>query len=225
MKVNFICHSTFLVETESVYLLFDYFEGDLPQLDNNKPVYAFASHGHYDHFSPLLFNIEVKKYILSDDIAAENVPETARERTVFVLPHQRIKIDNLEIETLRSTDEGVAFFVKTDEKWLYHAGDLNCWMWEGAPGLQNMQMALIYREELKILENKKIVAAFVPLDPRLEMNYDKGMLYFLQTAEAKHIFPMHMWGNFSGIELFKRRYPDYMSKIMPIKQNGDVFEI
>ena len=32
MKITYIHHSSFLVETEENYFLFDYFEGKLPQL-------------------------------------------------------------------------------------------------------------------------------------------------------------------------------------------------
>ena len=31
MKITYIHHSAFLVETESAYLLFDYFQGKLPE--------------------------------------------------------------------------------------------------------------------------------------------------------------------------------------------------
>lgn len=37
MKITYIHHSSFLVETEENYFLFDYFEGKLPQLKEDKP--------------------------------------------------------------------------------------------------------------------------------------------------------------------------------------------
>ena len=40
MKITYIHHSAFLVETESVYLLFDYFQGNLPELSEKKPLYV-----------------------------------------------------------------------------------------------------------------------------------------------------------------------------------------
>lgn len=51
MKITYIHHSSFLVETEENYFLFDYFEGKLPQLKEDKPLLVFASHRHGDHFS------------------------------------------------------------------------------------------------------------------------------------------------------------------------------
>ena len=49
MKVTYIYHSCFLVETSDFYCLFDYYRGTLPTLEKNKPVYVFSSHGHGDH--------------------------------------------------------------------------------------------------------------------------------------------------------------------------------
>ena len=42
MKITYIHHSAFLVETESAYLLFDYFQGKLPEFSEEKPLYVFA---------------------------------------------------------------------------------------------------------------------------------------------------------------------------------------
>ena len=55
MKITYIHHSAFLVETESAYLLFDYFQGKLPEFSEEKPLYVFASHRHPDHFSKITF--------------------------------------------------------------------------------------------------------------------------------------------------------------------------
>ena len=57
MKITYIHHSSFLVETEENYFLFDYFEGKLPQLKEDKPLLVFASHRHGDHFSPVIFDL------------------------------------------------------------------------------------------------------------------------------------------------------------------------
>ena len=46
MNVTYIYHSSFLVETVSAYLLFDYFKGELPRMTPSKPIYVFASHRH-----------------------------------------------------------------------------------------------------------------------------------------------------------------------------------
>ncbi len=50
MQITRIFHSGFLVETAKRYFIFDYYKGELPKLNPDKPVYVFASHGHQDHY-------------------------------------------------------------------------------------------------------------------------------------------------------------------------------
>ena len=64
--------------------------------------------------------------------------------------------DRLKVATLRSTDMGVAFLVQCQGKRIYHAGDLNCWVWDGAPRFQNDQMEAQYQEELELLADKDL---------------------------------------------------------------------
>lgn len=44
MNVTYIHHSSFLIETERCYYLFDYFQGSIPALNPSKPVLVLASH-------------------------------------------------------------------------------------------------------------------------------------------------------------------------------------
>ena len=77
MKVTFIYHSSYFVELDHCCLLFDYYQGDIPQV--GKPLYVFASHSHPDHFSPAIFQLAGEErevhYLLSDDISPRQVPE------------------------------------------------------------------------------------------------------------------------------------------------------
>ena len=50
MNVTYIYHSSFLVETMSGYLLFDYFKGDLPELSPYKRWMDFGVLGHGVNF-------------------------------------------------------------------------------------------------------------------------------------------------------------------------------
>lgn len=69
---------------------------------------------------------------------------------------------------------------------IYHAGDLNDWVWEGESEQYNKQMTGNYRHEIDLLNaylqendiNNMLDVAFLPLDPRQEQDYAKGMLYF-----------------------------------------------
>ena len=46
MNLKYIYHSSFLLELENAYFLFDYFKGQVPNIDNDKKLYLFFSHGH-----------------------------------------------------------------------------------------------------------------------------------------------------------------------------------
>lgn len=229
MKVTFIQHSCYFVELETCCLLFDYYDGTVPETE--KPLYVFASHSHGDHFSPAVFDLprEGRKtaYLLSSDIWESRVPEAQRERTLFVSPHQTYEIGNLKIATLESTDAGVAFLVQCEGKLLYHAGDLNCWVWDGAPRFQNDAMTAQYKKEIELLSGKHIDVAFVPLDPRQEADFDLGMKYFFEAAGAEYVFPMHMWEDYSVVPLFKSTptYREYAEHVMDVSKPGQEFNL
>ena len=186
MKVTFILHSSYFVELEHCCLLFDYYQGELPPIE--KPLYVFASHSHGDHFSTDIFQLaqpgrEVH-YLLSDDISPRQVPDKVKEQVTFVSPRSFYEVGDMKVATLRSTDMGVAFLLQCEGKCIYHAGDLNCWVWDGAPRFQNDQMKAQYKAELELLSGKSIDVAFVPLDPRQEDDFDLGMKYFFASRRG-----------------------------------------
>ncbi len=74
----------------------------------------------------------------------------------------------MKIRTLRSTDEGVAFFVRLKEMTIFHAGDLNWWHWEDESETYNEMMRRNYQYEIGKIEGEKIDVAFLPLDLRQE---------------------------------------------------------
>lgn len=118
-----------------------------------------------------------------------------------------------QLYTLHSTDQGVAFFIKCSEGCIYHAGDLNDWVWEGESEQYNKQMTGNYRHEINLLkdmlEGTSLDAAFLPLDPRQGKDYYRGMLYFLQKISTKKVFPMHYWERPEIIQQFLQEYPVY----------------
>ena len=229
MKIHFITHSSFLVETAKICMLFDWYEGDIPEIPQDKPLFIFASHSHEDHFSDKIFEAtkdhSTKYFVLSSDIFKSKVPVQYHENCHFISPYQTLKIDDVEIKTYMSTDMGVAFLINTDGKNFYHAGDLNCWTWEGAPRFQNNMMENTYKEELKKISSTEIFMAFVPLDPRQDSYFDLGMKYFLETCGASYVFPMHMWGVYSIIDIFKQKYPEYAPMLFSITGDNQSFEI
>ena len=214
MQVRHIFHSGFLLETDKSYYLFDYYRGELPQLDADKPIVVFGSHGHRDHYNPEVFtllramNMKDVFAVLAEDISEKKYPDgvdvlKASANTTYDLPHGE------RLETLRSTDSGAAFVLTFGAGTVYHAGDLNDWTWEGEPDDDNRRMRENYRREIDKLSGRRIDAAFVPLDPRQETHYADGMLYFLSTVDAKRVYPMHYWKKSGVIDRFLTEYPQY----------------
>lgn len=196
MKITFLGHSGYVVEERDKVLIFDFYEGTLPEFSKQAKVYVFASHIHYDHFNKQIFEWEKWHpdihYILSDDIKAGG-PEG---KCTYIGPCDMIQIDGMEIQTLRSTDEGVAFLVKLWDQRVYHGGDLNWWHWEEESKAYNKMMCRKYQHEIGKLKEEPIDAAFLPLDPRQEEQYAWGFDYFMRHTQTRHAFPMHMWGQY-----------------------------
>lgn len=195
MDCTYLGHSAFLLETENVYLLFDYTKGSLELPSVGKPLVVFASHRHGDHFSTEIFGLAKRKgrttFVLSSDIATHHA--AGLESVVWLGPYEEAEVENVAIRTLKSTDEGVAFILDMDGKAVYFAGDLNHWHWNGESEEYNRQMEEDYHQELRLLP-RSLDVAFIPVDPRLEDAYILGAKDLLERISVTHLVPMHLWG-------------------------------
>ena len=220
MQITYINHSGFLLETEKSYILFDYYKNEIPTMDNNKSIYIFSSHSHDDHFNPKVLELSDKysdiTYIFSKDIQKKNKSE---KPVTYVKANENYSIGDLKITTLKSTDLGVAFVVKTEGMTIYHAGDLNDWVWSGETKAYNNNMTANFQREIDKIKGIDIDYAFVPLDPRQEDDYFRGAKYLLENTTVKTMFPMHFWGDFSVIKKFKREYSFENTKIIEIEKD------
>ncbi len=232
MKITYLYHSGFLVELNTMYLLFDYYKGELPELDNFKTLYVFASHAHQDHFNPSIFaltrNHSRVQYILSKDIKLtprkcerEKLTSQDLEKIVWLKAGEKKEFiaegTELWMETLKSTDRGVAFIVQAEGKTFFHAGDLNWWIWQEEDKSYNNNMTARFIKELEQLQDRKIDAAFLPLDPRQEIYYAKGIEQYRKVMKIRYIFPMHMWENYGIILQYEKEYG--------ANKNGRVYHI
>ena len=227
MKVTYLEHSGFAVEYKNYVLIFDWYKGKVPEFDVTKKVYVFSSHAHYDHFNQNIFTWKEDypdiHYILSADI----VTDTEGAKVTYVVANQEYQVDDLKVQTLHSTDEGVAFVVYAEDKVIYHAGDLNWWHWEEEDDAYNRMMRGDYQKEIETLTGEKIDLAFVVLDPRQEEQFYWGFDWYMRHTDTKIVFPMHMWKQYEvqdrliGMEVSE----PYREKIMRIREMGQVFEL
>lgn len=227
MKITYIKHSGFLVESKDCYYIFDYYEGELPPLDKGKEVVVFCSHFHEDHFNPKIFEIlggmgMTYQAVLAKEI--RNRTHLADGKVIYVYHDKTYDLGNgTQVDTLLSNDSGVAFIVRTKEGTIYHAGDLNDWYWNGASEAENKRLTSAYHAEIRKIKGMYFDVAFVPLDPRQEDHYADGILYFLKHVECNAVFPMHYWGDAGVIKRFIMEYPQYKSRIRNTEcTRGDV---
>lgn len=199
VHITYIYHSCYVVETSHHILIFDYFKGSLPTFDKHKSIIFFVSHIHRDHYNHLIWEY-AKQYPLVSYIIDKAIPLPDYVEGIQVIGCAFYEYQGLQIQTLLSTDEGVAFYLEIDGHKIFHAGDLNWWHWEGESKENNDWHAYAFHMQLEQLKDKRIDVAFLPLDPRQEDNAWWGFLDVLKTCEIKHAFPMHFGNNIEKMQ-------------------------
>ena len=128
-------------------------------------------------------------------------------RILRVRADQTCECRSAQILTLPSTDEGVAFLVTCEGKTLFHAGDLNLWLWEEEGAEYMRQMKQDFDRAVRPLAGRKADVAFLPLDGRLEEHAYDGMDAFLRVMSIDHVFPMHFWKQYDLIPSYIKDRP------------------
>lgn len=215
MKITYIYHSCFSIELQNAILIFDYFKGNIPEFDKEKDIYVFASHKHHDHFSLSIFeafkDYPKVTFILSNDIKLNDnylekngIDPKVKDKIIHVRSNETYTIDHIELQTLKSTDEGVAFCVQVEEKSIYHAGDLNWWHWSGESDDYNLNMENQFKKQIDLLKNKYFDIAFLPVDARQEDYFWWGFDYFMKLTNTSVVFPMHFWEDYTVIDRLEK---------------------
>ncbi len=231
MIITYIDHSCFSVELEDSILIFDYYKGNLPDFPLEKKIYLFVSHNHHDHFNLDIFKLFNKypkvNYIISKDIKkkfnkkffiSKGVDEKLYDEIYFIGENENAEINDLQVETLASTDEGVAFIINSEGKSIYHGGDLNWWAWKEDTPAENEQMEAAFKREIAKISSRHFHVAFLPLDPRQEELFYLGFDYFMHNTKTDVAYPMHFWGDNSVIKRLKempcaKEYKDRIEEI------------
>ncbi len=234
VKITYLYNSGFIIETTQHLLLFDYYKEDanekgqrglIPKqlLNNEKKVIIFASHGHVDHFNPVILewmnNRTDLNYVLSDDIK----PGRIDERVKLIAPYEQLKIGELNMKSYGSTDQGVSFLVNVDGLTIFHAGDLNWWYWWDDTKEEMEKAEHWFKKEIDKIKDEKINLAFFPVDPRLEHNYKVGGEYFVQQLHPEVLIPMHFGTEFEITNKFAELMKETDTRV--IKLNSSPQEI
>lgn len=224
MKIQYLYHSGFRIETDQHLLIFDYMQGNI-NLAKDKNTLVFASHSHPDHYTPKIFGWQKQnpdiQYILSSDISIkENHPGQKRENIFSISPYEEIQIRDVKIKSFGSTDLGVSFLVQCEGFSIFHAGDLNWWYWWGDTPENIAEAEKLFKEEMAGIKNallagrKSIDLAFFPVDPRLEHNAHGGADYFIQELAPKYLIPMHFGDSIETSHLYAEKMKTPPTKII-----------
>ncbi len=221
MNLKYIYHSGFYLELENCAIIFDYYKGDVPQINKNKKLFVFSSHAHADHYNEAIFKIFADynvTYILSDDI---KIKDDFRDLNIeFLSPNKKYSIEGLIISTLKSTDEGLAFIVEVEGKRIYHSGDLNWWTWKGFETEEEYRiMSENFKTEIDKIKGLNIDLAMAVLDYRQKERYDWGLEYLLKNTNIKYLVPMHCWGKYDVIDKFREEHKDLLKNTYLVKTN------
>ena len=127
MRVTHLYHSGFLLEFKQRTLLFDWYPisremlaHDLGLIRPDRKLYVFVSHAHADHYVPVIWQLaehfpECDTTYIVDAPISHNAPPELDLDVVACEPEQIYEIDEgMEVTTLNSTDEGLAFGVDVD---------------------------------------------------------------------------------------------------------------
>lgn len=229
MEIIYIHHSGFLVITERMSLLFDYFTDPtaadpsrpsplFERISREKPLYIVISHHHKDHYNPCVFGWgELHPdihYIISKEVArfARHYlrPDSlykgvkAAPGSVNVLrPGDRYEDEYLRVDAFGSTDCGCSWLITpigTDgtpypaARSIFHAGDLNAWIWIEESTEAEVKGAV--RDYERILDDigsatERIGYCMFPVDSRIGTHWYMGAEIMVRRFSIDHFFPMH----------------------------------
>lgn len=223
VKIEHISHSGFTIETENIFLVFDYYKGDISLKD--KKTLVFVSHGHGDHFNPDIFKWQNTRkdieYILSSDIVLPSLDSNIH----IVRPYEQLTLDMVNIKTFGSTDLGVSFLINVDNINIFHGGDLNWWYWEEDTVEEKLRMEKAFKEEIGRIKVENIHIAMFPVDPRLEDYFHLGGEYFIKEISPKYFIPMHFGDKYYVISKFIHRIGKFNTSVVEFAEKNRIISV
>lgn len=237
MKITYIYHSCFVLESNNFTIIFDFYQDSdskfiQKHLSTFKgKIYVFATHAHADHFNAEIFlwkNIRKDiQYILSEDILEDGLCKNTDG--IILNKGEEYSDDILNIKVFGSTDKGVSFFINTPEnKKIFYAGDLNNWHWNEESTPEEIKEAEdFYTKELtEIIDYEKhIDICMFPVDPRLGADYAKGAIQLLEQADVSLFIPMHFWEDYTKAGEFAEKALQRCSQYWKIGHQEDCINI
>lgn len=198
VDLYFLHHSGFMLELETMILVFDYYLDPLKRLEDrlektDKPVYFFVSHVHGDHFNRAIRKFEKRAsgYFLHRDCHLALADESLlHEMDVG----ETVNEGPLSVHMYGSTDAGGSYMVEAEGLTIFHAGDLNWWHWAGEGDSENRKARDWFFRELSCIKEKEVDIAMLPVDARQQAAREWGVKAYLSHFSAGLLIPMHAFG-------------------------------
>lgn len=219
LTLTYICHSCFLLDTPDCAVVFDYWKDPtaedsahprfLDTIPPDKPFYVVVSHHHKDHFVKEIFDWKRRfcniHYILSADVARHvrhilradslynGVKLDAADYTVM-RPGDTFSGPDITVRAFGSTDTGNSYVADIAGLTVFHAGDLNAWIWKDESTQAEVVEAVhAYSRILKEIASEfpTLDIAMMPVDSRIGTDYFTGASMLVRSIDVRHFFPMH----------------------------------
>jgi len=203
VKITYIFHSGFAIETSRAIVLIDYYHdtdvvGGYVRdhlLYDKRKMYVLSTHFHPDHFTPEIMEWKSIKtditYVLSKDIFKHRRLES--DSAHWLVKGETYEDEEIRIKAYGSTDVGVSFLIEIDSHSIFHAGDLNNWSFGDDEQDVAERRTKRFLGELKDI-NKDFNSADIsmfPVDARLGDTFTDGPSDFLKRVSSKVFIPMH----------------------------------
>ena len=236
MKITYIYHSGFIIESEKATIIADYFKDSVDEIVHRSidafpgKLYVISSHWHPDHFNKEILrwkNVRPDiQYIFSKDILKKKL--ATQDEADFIIKGDVRQDENIRIKAFGSTDIGISFLIETEGKKVFHAGDLNNWHWDEESTPEEIQASeRHFLKEIKTLynETKNLDAAMFPVDCRLGKNYMRGAEQFVDMLRVGTFMPMHFDNSYNEANAFKKYAEKAGCRFFELTKTGDSITI
>jgi len=159
-----------------------------PESLRDEDVTVFSSHGHRDHFDPVILSwrhsIKKIRYVISNDISG--LPDFVSQ----ISPGETQELRDLRVAAYHSTDRGVAFSLFLNNVHIYFAGDHALWSRTSESDDQRYVRLL----KMQLRDTPPIDIAFHVCDPRLSGKGAGGIYTFAREFQPEIMIPLHSFG-------------------------------
>ena len=218
LKIVYLAHSGFAILTEKATIVVDYYSDscignrclsrgvvDEDLLSRPGRFYVLCTHGHADHFNPVILSWREKRrdivYLFSQDILESGLARS--QDAIYLKPGHTYSDECLHAAAFGSTD----------------------WHWnEEVPCEEAVGYEKAFLQELSLLAAAypHFDAAMFPVDPRLGKDYMRGAQQFVDAIEVDHFIPMHFGEHYDKANAFA---PYAHHHFFPLHQRGQAMTL